>query len=132
MKKIAIVVAVLAAVLLFSTCSKPTISIDECISNFMSDINSSDRSNVYTNLDSSSAMYNLVKTHSYWDTEFDPIGIPYSLSGNSTVGSVVSATVNTTNATWNTHTIQFVMNEDSDKNAVIHSIAMDSSTTIYN
>jgi len=45
MKKLSIVLAVLALALLFSTCKtdNPT-TIDECISNFMSDINSTDRS----------------------------------------------------------------------------------------
>jgi hypothetical protein len=112
MKKSAIALAALALAFLFSTCAPKTTTIDECISNFMSDINSIDRSNVYTNLDSSSTAYSLAKAASYWDSQFPTADIPYSLSGQSTVGSVVSATVNTANLVWGGQTIYFVMSED--------------------
>jgi hypothetical protein len=54
MKKLGIILTALALAALVTTCKPATVSIDECIDNFMSDINSADRSGVYENLDSSS------------------------------------------------------------------------------
>jgi hypothetical protein len=125
MKKLAIVAAVLALAALFSTCGLKKTSVDECIDNFMSDINGSDRSQVYTNLDSSSTMYGAARAGGYWNIVLNPIGIPFTLTSRSTSGSVVSATMNSSIYGGGTP-ITFDMSEDSAGNAVIATIDMPS------
>jgi hypothetical protein len=127
MKKMSIVLAVLALALLFSTCSKATdnpTTIDECISSFMSDINSSDRSGVYKNLNSSSADYGEAATAAYWDLYFPQKEIPFTLSGQVDSGSTVTASItSSTSATYPSgSTLTFTMGEDSSKNAVISTL----------
>jgi hypothetical protein len=125
MKKISIFLAVLALALLFSTCKKdnPT-TIDECISNFMSDINSTDRSGVYKNLYSGSSKYAEAVTAAYWNALLPTSGITYTLSGQSTSGSTVTAMISSTYSFGSGVPISFGMNTDSSDNAVISSIAI--------
>jgi hypothetical protein len=139
MKKISIVLAILALALLLSTCAQKTspTTIDECISSFMKDINSTDRSGVYKNLNPSSAKYAQASYAVYWGVFFPIAEIPYTVSSQSTSGSTVTASV--TSATGVTYptgtTLTFVMGEDSDKNAVISTITYKSgivSMTIFN
>jgi len=134
MKKLSIVLAVLTLALLFSTCKtdNPT-TIDECISNFMSDINSSDRSGVYKNLDSTAGMYAGAVAETLWNTYFPKSGITYTLSNQSTSGSTVSATL--TSTTYFTYSagvpLSFGMGEDSNKNAVISTISLNGTKFFY-
>jgi hypothetical protein len=124
MKKLWMLAVVVAAVALFATCSLLKVSIDECISNFMSDINSSDRSNVYTTLDSSTPKYNTGgKAASYWDG-YSPVGYSYTLVGKTTSGSSVDATISSPGGIDNSWTIHFGMSTDSDGNAVISTIIL--------
>lgn len=138
MKKTLIAILSLAALAaLFSTCKQAasTTSIDECISSFMSDINSTDRSGVYKNLDSSAAAYNTgAKTSLYWNTFFPTSDISYSLSGKTTAGNYVYATITGTGVVFGSKSIVFVMSEDSDGNAQIRSIAFTSPSAqgVYN
>jgi hypothetical protein len=133
MKKLRILAA-LAAVLaisaLVASCSfSSKISNDECIANFMSALNGSDRSTVYTNLDSASSLYTAAKLALYWNTFF-PVGETYTLSGKSTSGSTVTGTFSSTttytatfgNITDMVWTMAFTMSTDSSGNAVIHKI----------
>jgi hypothetical protein len=132
MKRIRLVLAALALALLFSTCQLPTTTIDECIDSFMSDINSNDRSEVYKNLDSSSSKYAQAITHTYWDALFPLAGITYTLSSRSTSGHTVSATINSTYATFvGGLAISFDMSEDSTGNAVINSITLSGVSIFY-
>jgi hypothetical protein len=123
-KALTIILAVATMAVLFSTCKQATTSVDDCISNFMDDINSQDRSGVYESLDPNAAQYNQAKTAIYWGVFF-PVGeIPYTMSNISKSGSTVTASV--TSSTGVTYpagsTLTFAMGEDSDKNAVISSI----------
>jgi hypothetical protein len=126
-KAFAIILAVAAMAVLFSTCKKeaePT-TVDECISNFMDDINSTDRSEVYENLDSGSAQYNEAKATIFWDYALFPTTqIPYSLSSQSESGSTVSANLTSNGGLYSGTSIVFTMGEDSDKNAVISKITI--------
>jgi hypothetical protein len=134
-KAMAIILAVATIAVLFSTCKKeaePT-TIDECISSFMDDINSQDRSGVYENLDPDAAQYAQAKTALLWNFYF-PLGeIPYTLSGKSKSGSTVTASL--TSSTGVTYpagtTITFVMGEDSDENAVISKINISGTGDIF-
>jgi hypothetical protein len=132
MKKISIVLAILALALLFSTCKPATTSVDECIDNFLADLNSTDRSGVYKNLDSDAQMYAAARVAAVWDNYFPTSGIPYSLTNRSKSGNTVSATFSS--ATYllykNGVLISFGMGEDSDGNAVISTIAL-SGTQVY-
>jgi|GEM_PF-6943822 len=136
MKKIAyLVVAVVALALLFSTCKKEsTTSDDECVGNFMDDINSADRSGVYRNLDSGASKYNQAKTPAFWDALLPPAGISYSLSGKYQASNYIYATLKSSSgyATYASGVpIIFTMGDDSDKNAVISAISI-SSAPIFN
>lgn len=127
MKKLWILLAAVALAALLAACSllPTTTSIDTCVSNFMSALNSSDRSSLYTNLDSSASQYNAVKAASYWNTKF-PTGESYSLTGQTTAGTTVTATIKST-VTYAGNTIIFVMTTDSSGNYVIHSITLNGS-----
>jgi hypothetical protein len=128
---IGLVVAIIAAAL-FAGCSLPQTktSVDDCINNFMSDLNSSDRSNVYTNLDSTSLMYSQVKTATYWNSIF-PTGYTYTLSNKSTSGSTVTATLSSSYTLYSSGVpITFIMSTDLNGNAVIHSITISTSTSL--
>ncbi len=134
MRKIWLLIAAVALVALLAACSllSPKTTIDQCVANFMSDINSSDRSNVYTNLDLTSSMYAGVKSATFWDILFPAAGIPYSLAGQSTSGSVVSATINSSYATFTGGLpISFTMDTDATGNAVIHSISLNGTSVFY-
>jgi hypothetical protein len=128
MKKLRILAAIAALAALFAACSllAPKTSIDDCINNFMSALNSGNRSNLYTNLDSNSSQYNAAKTATYWDIVFATSGDPYTLSNRSTSGSTVTATITSpTNALYSSGaSISFVMSTDGSGNAVIHSITV--------
>jgi hypothetical protein len=121
--------AALALVALFSSCQLATTpaktTVDGCIDSFMSALNSSDRSNLYQNLDSASGQYAEAKTAIYWDTKFK-VSETYTLSGRSTSGTTVTGTFSSTityTGYW-IYTLVFVMATDSDGNAVIHSITL--------
>lgn len=126
MKKILILLAIVALVALLATCGnlfKTPTSINDCITSFMKDINSSDRSNVYTNLDSGSNLYSEAKTSLYWSAIF-PTGETYTLGTITPIASTVTTTI-TSGVTYpGGYQIIFVMAQDSDKNYVIHSITI--------
>jgi len=72
MKKLWILLAAIAVAVLFSNCNlvSPKTSIDQCISNFMNDINSN-QGNAYTTLDNTSSYYGEVAAlPTYWNTWF--------------------------------------------------------------
>jgi hypothetical protein len=130
-KALAMILAVAALALLFSTCKKeadPT-TVDECIDSFMSNVNSN-HSAVYKDLDSDSSYYNQAKTPSYWDTYF-PAGQTYTLSGKTEVGSTVSGTLSSATLYSGGILFTFTMGEDSDDNAVISKIWKSGNTYIY-
>jgi hypothetical protein len=129
-KSLAVFLSIAALALLFSTCAKKsTTSNSECISNFMSDINSADRSGVYNNLDSNSSKYNQAKVASYWNSQFPTQDMPYTLSGQSS-GNPIYATLSSSNGLYNGNPIIFGMASDSDGNAVISSISLNG-TSIF-
>jgi hypothetical protein len=125
MKKISIVLAVLALALLFSTCSKATdnpTTIGECIANFNAAINSADRSGVYKNLDPLSAKYAEAATPLFWNTYFPPAEIPYTLAVTADTGVTVTESI-TSSVTYTAgSTLTFTMGMDSSSNAVISKI----------
>jgi hypothetical protein len=134
MKKILALAAALGLVTLLATCSLfgSKTSIDQCIANFMGDINNTDRSNVYTTLDSSSGQYSQAKTPSFWDSHFPTVDAgSYALSNKNTSGNPATATI-TSNTYYGSSgsPIVFGMSTDSSGNAVIHSITI-ASTTIF-
>jgi PBP1b-binding outer membrane lipoprotein LpoB len=135
MKKISIILAVLALALLLSTCKEvtSTTSVDECISNFMDDINSTDRSGIYKNLDPAAAMYAGAVTSTLWDTYFPTKGITYTLSNQSTSGGTVTATLSsTTYALYSGGvSISFGMGENSKGDAVISTIGLSGTNFFY-
>jgi hypothetical protein len=126
MKKLWILAAAVAIAALFAACGAlAKTSVDDCISNFMSDLNSGDRSNVYTNLDSSSSEYAEAKTALYWDLLFHK-GETYTLSNRSANGTTVTGAFSSTTTyagSWD-YTLVFVMATDPLGNAVIHSITL--------
>ena len=123
MRKLWILIAALAVVALFATCSLLTkTTIDDCINNFMGDING-DHGSVYKNLDSSSTLYAEALTAAYWDIPF-PSSDSYSLSGRSTSGSTVTATLSSGTLYSGGVSIVFTMSTDATGNAVIHSITV--------
>jgi hypothetical protein len=131
MKKLWILAAVVVFVALFSTCSlNSKTSISQCISNFMSDINGN-QANVYTNLDPTSAMYSLVKSAAYWNLLF-PCGYTYTLTNENIAGSTVTGTLTSNYSLYSSGvSISFTMSTDGSGNAVIHSITLGGSSTIY-
>jgi hypothetical protein len=132
MKKLWILVVVVAAVALFATCSLVKVSIDECISNFMSDVNSGNYSNLYTHLDSSSSKYDAAKKGTFWSSYF-PSSDTYTLSSQSTVGNTVTATLTSNYLYTSANTIVFGMTKDSNGDYVISSISINPMwSTIFN
>lgn len=132
MKKLWILLAAIAVAVLFSNCNllSPKTSIDQCISNFMNDLNSSQGS-VYTSLDSTSAKYGVATSALYWNAIFAP-GNTYTLSNQSTSGSTVTATLSSsTNLLYSSGvSIVFTMSTDLTGNAVIHAISLNG-TSIF-
>jgi hypothetical protein len=135
MRKIWILAAAVVLAALFATCSLfgSKTSIDQCITNFMSDINSADRSQVYTTLDSASGQYGGAKTASYWDTRFPVAEVPtYTLSAKNTSASPATATITSSYTFTGGYPIIFVMSTDNGGNAVINSITITGPGTIFN
>jgi hypothetical protein len=140
MKRISLTLALVAALALASgllaSCDLASLAtteettIDECVTGFMSALNSTDRSTLYTNLDSASSKYAQAKTAAYWDTWFKA-GETYTLSSRTTSGSTVmgSFSSTTTYTGSSTYSMVFSMATDSDGNAVIHSITLSSSAS---
>jgi hypothetical protein len=125
MKRIlTIALAALAMTLIFSTCKPPVTSVNDCLDSFMDDISSTDRSEVYKNLDSDATAYNIVKAASYWEFYFPVAEVPYTLSGRSQSGDYVQATISSSGVGFGTKTIIFTMSEDSDGNALIRQIVL--------
>jgi hypothetical protein len=127
MKKLWILLAAIAVAVLFSNCNlvSPKTSIDQCISNFMNDINSN-QGNAYTTLDNTSSYYGEVAAlPTYWNTWF-PSGNSYTLTNQSTSGSTVTATLSSsTNPVYSSGvSIVFTMSTDITGNAVIHAISL--------
>lgn len=136
MKKLFILAAAVALVVLFAACSGlfgSKTTIDQCISNFMMDINSSDRSQVYTNLDPNAGQYGTGgKLSSFWETRFPVAEIPsYTLTNKSTSASPATATITSSVTYAGGYPITFVMTTDSNGNAVINSIAITGIGTIF-
>lgn len=130
MKKIWIVLLVVALVALLSTCSLlgTKTSISQCISNFMTDINGNPGS-VYTNLDPTSGQYSLATTSTYWTTIFSS-SYSYTLNGENIAGSSVTGTINSGNPLYTGGiSISFTMSTDGSGNAVIHSITLGTSSS---
>ena len=85
---------VVAVFVLSASCDLFGRSIDATVSKFQDYLNSSDRSQIYTILDSSASKYSQV-TAAYWDTNF-PVGETYTISvsasGTSATGKITSGT----------------------------------------
>lgn len=127
-------VAALISASLFAGCSlfESKTSVDDCINSFMSYLNSSDRSNLYTTLDSSSSQYSQAKTATYWGIPFPASEAgSYALSGKSTNGNTVTAAITSSTLYATSRSIIFVMSTDSSGNAVIHSITVGGSPIFY-
>lgn len=133
MKKLRLTLALAAALALVScilaSCdfgaTTAARTIDECVTSFMSALNSTDRSSLYTNLDSASSKYSQAKTAAYWDTLFK-VGETYTLSSRTTSGSTVTGgfSSTTTYAGTYSYSLVFEMATDSAGDAVIHSITL--------
>ncbi len=122
MKRALLIIAAIAALYLVMSCAivKP-VTIDECISNFMSDVNN-DHSSVYKNLSTSSVKYAQAVPAAYWDIVFPP-GYSYALSGQSTAGSTVTASLSG-GSLYPGSNIVFTMTQNLDKDYVISSITI--------
>jgi hypothetical protein len=129
MKKLGILAIVVAIAALFAACSAlmPKTSIDDCINNFMSDVNGNQGA-IYNNLDPAAAKYSEAKAASYWNVYFG--SGPYSLSNQYTVGSTVTA--NISGGAYPSAPITFTMSTDSSGNAVISSIYITGPGLIFN
>jgi hypothetical protein len=133
MKKLWVLLAAVALAALLAACAAlaTKTSINDCVSGFMSDVNSGNYGNLYTHLDSSAGKYNQAKTPSYWSKAVFPSGETYTLTNQVTVGSQVTATLNS-GVTYSGVTITFGMATDSDSNAVINSISITGQGTVFN
>jgi hypothetical protein len=131
MKKLWMLMAAIAVMALFSTCSLTTskTTIDQCISNFMSDLNGNQAS-IYTNLDSSSQLYAEASAATYWNSFF-PSSDTYTLSNKSTSGETVTATIYSATLYATGASIVFTMSTDATGNAVIQSISLIGTPIFY-
>jgi hypothetical protein len=129
-KSLLALLAIVTLALLFSTCkteeTSDPVTVDECIDNFMSAINSSDRSDLYECLSPKGDKYNEAKAASYWETYF-PVGETYKLSGeskdlNDNDSGFVDATITSGTTYDGGYNITFGMTKDSDDNSVMSSI----------
>jgi hypothetical protein len=101
----------------------------DCVSSFMSGINSTDRSGVYKSLDSDGSQYGSAKASpaAFWSADFPLSGIPYTLSGESVNGNFIDATIDSSyyTATYGGGiSIVFEMGVGSDYNAFIKTITL--------
>jgi predicted PurR-regulated permease PerM len=125
MKRIWILLAAVALVFLLATCSlfTSTKSIGDTVNQFLADLNSSDRSSVYTNLDPNASLYNSAKAAVYWNALF-PKGEVYKLAGITPIANTVTTTLSSTTTYASGYQIVFVMVQDSSKNYLISSITI--------
>jgi hypothetical protein len=133
MKKLRLTLALVAAIALVSSllascdfgAATKARTIDECVTGFMSALNSTERSTLYTYLDSASSKYAQAKTAVYWDTLFK-VGETYTLSSRTTSVSTLTGSFSSTTTYSGTYSysLVFEMATDSSGDAVIHSITL--------
>lgn len=131
MRRKLVVVFILVALALLGSCDffGNTVTMDQCVSNFMSAINT-DKASVYKSLDSDSSFYNLALSASYWDSYFPSGYRPFTFSGQSTSGNRVSATLNAGVLYINTP-VYFDMVQDLKGNYVISTVTVNGSAIFY-
>ena len=126
-QQIALGFLVVAVLVLAAGCDLFGRSIDATISKFQDYLNTNDRSQIYTILDSSASKYSQV-TGSYWDNGF-PKGETYTISASGS-GTSASGTISSTTTYSGGKAIVFSFTKNGFDN-VISSIVI-AGTTIFN
>jgi hypothetical protein len=121
MKRALLIIAALAALWFVTSCSLTNpVTIDECISNFVSDLNG-DHASVYRSLSATASEYTQARAALYWDTLF-PSSSTYTVGALSTSGSTVTAPFS--GGSYNGSTITFTMTQSLNKDYVISAITI--------
>jgi hypothetical protein len=107
MRITALAVIAIATVVLFS-CSTNPVSIVDRLNDFISSLNG-DRTNTYTNLDSSTSAYSLAKPASWWDTPFPVASETYSSPTTPVMTNPADVEITINGTGGFTHLYKFVM-----------------------
>ena len=112
--KITVLVGAVLAVLLIGSCSLfGGLSIEARITQFVSDLNTSDRANIIDNFSDSCDLYNQINDSAYWneDSTFDDAYRPFAVTGLEVADDTATGTLTYNNGSGSS-SIKFVLVND--------------------